>query len=98
MAPAFCCGCATFLPGEKGAMIHVRGMNMPLANTKVVAYWDFYDSATGRILEQGRGVKNRAVPHFGEVVVGVPGKPNAIVRDIKFSGIKDKLPCYSVFV
>ncbi|MCX6007821.1 MAG: hypothetical protein NTZ34_11275 [Chloroflexi bacterium] len=79
-------------------MIELRGMNMPLTNTRVVAYWDFYDFATGRIMERGRPVKNRAMPHFGEVVVGVPGKPNAIVRDIKFSGIKDKLPCYNVFV
>ena len=73
-------------------------MNMPLANVRVVAYWDFYDFASGKILEKGRAVKNRAMPHFGEVIVGVPGKPNAIVRDIKFSGIKDKLPCYDVYV
>lgn len=71
---------------------------MPLANVRVVAYWDFYDHATGRILEAGRAVKNRAMPNYGEVIVGVPGKPNAIVRDVKFSGMRDKLPCYSVFV
>jgi hypothetical protein len=71
---------------------------MPVTNIRVVAYWDFYDFATRRIMEKGRPVQNRATPHFGEVVVGVPGKPNAIVRDIKFSGIKDKLPCYDVFV
>ena len=71
---------------------------MPLANIRVVAYWDFYDTATGKILESGRAVKNRPTPNFGEVIVGVPGKPNAIVRDVKFSGIRDKLPCYAVFV
>jgi hypothetical protein len=79
-------------------MIEIRGTSMCPVNVQVVAYWDFYDSASGKILERGRAVKNRATPHFGEVIVGVPGKPNAIVRDIKFSGIKDKLPCYNVYV
>jgi hypothetical protein len=79
-------------------MIGIGGMVMPLVNVRVVAYWDFYDTATGEILERGRAVKNRATPHFGEVIVGVPGKPNAIVRNIKFSGIKNKLPCYDVYV
>jgi hypothetical protein len=71
---------------------------MPVANVRVVAYWDFYDSASRKLLERGRAVQNRATPHFGEVIVGVPGKPNAIVRDIKFSGIREKLPCYDVYV
>ena len=73
-------------------------MNMPQTNVKVVAYWDFYDFATGQVLEKGRPVKKRATPHFGEVVVGVPGKLNGVVREIKFSGIRDKLPCYNVYI
>lgn len=71
---------------------------MPLPNVGLVAYWDFYDHATGRVLESGRAVKHRAMPNFGEVIVGIPEKPNAIVQDVKFSGIRDKLPCYIVFV
>ncbi len=73
-------------------------MNRPLANVGVVAYWNFCDYASGIVVEKERGMKGRAMPQFGEMVIGVPGKPNAIVRDYKFCGIKDKLPCYEVFV
>jgi hypothetical protein len=79
-------------------MIEIKDMNKPIANITVLAYWDFYDYATGGVVEKGRAVKIRATPQYGEMIIGVPGKPNAIVRDFKFSGIKEKLPCYEVFL
>lgn len=80
-------------------MIEVKDMDRPLSNTGVLAYWDFYDyMVAGKIIEKGRGVKIRATPQFGEMIIGVPGKPNAIIRDFKFSGIREKLPCYDVFI
>jgi hypothetical protein len=74
------------------------GINKPVANVVVLAYWDFYDYSSGNIVEKGRAVKIRATPQYGEMIIGVPGKPSAIVRDFKFSGIRDKLPCYEVFI
>jgi len=39
-----------------------------------------------------------AMPIAGVLLIGMPGKFHAIVRDFKFKGIKDKLPCYDVYV
>jgi len=79
-------------------MIEIKAMNKPVANIIVLAYWDFYDYATGNIVEKGRAAKVHATPQYGEMIIGITGKPNAIVRDFKFSGVKDKLPCYEVFI
>ena len=69
-----------------------------MGSQDIVAIWDFYDSGSGRLLEAGRKATGLPVPTMGQLIVGVPGKPNSIVRDFKLNGIKDRLPWYSVYV
>jgi hypothetical protein len=69
----------------------------PVSRT-VVAYWDFYDAASGKILERERAAFKVAMPFAGVLVTNVPGKPNAVIRSIKFSRIVKGLPCYDVYV
>jgi len=65
---------------------------------KTTGYWDFYDFQTGKLLEKERRISRTLVPSAGQLIVGIPGKPNAIIRTFKFKGIKDRLPCYEVYV
>jgi hypothetical protein len=69
-----------------------------LQRHSVTAYWDVYDRQTGQLLEAERLVKDRTWPAIGEFVVGIPGKPNAIVRDVNLKGMKGSLPHYEVYV
>jgi hypothetical protein len=64
----------------------------------VVAYWDFYDSDSGRLLEKERKINQFAMPSEGALVTYIPGKLNAVIRSFKFKGAKDGLPCYDVYV
>ena len=64
----------------------------------IAAYWDCYDAQSGELLEQARMVKGQSWPAIGEMVVGVPGKPNAIVKDVKLKGMRGKLPYYDVYL
>jgi len=65
---------------------------------KTVAYWNIYDSETGALLEKEKEIVRNAMPSTGGLMIGVPGKFNAIVRNFKFSGTKNKRPCYDVYV
>lgn len=69
-----------------------------MENMRAVAYWDFYDSTTGEVLEKERLIKRSAMPTIGGLVIGIPGKPNAIIRNFNFKESKDNLPCYDVYV
>ncbi|GEM_PF-366081 len=71
---------------------------MPDANKRSAAYWDFYDSSSGELLEEGRKIEQNSIPIVGGLVIGIPQKRNAIVRNFKFKGIRDGLPCYQVYV
>jgi len=65
---------------------------------KTVAYWNIYDSEKGSLIEKERVMTHDAMPTAGVLIIGIPGKFHAIVRTFKFSGTKDGLPCYDVFV
>jgi len=65
---------------------------------KTVAYWNIYDSETGSVIEKEKAMTHDAMPIAGVLIIGMPGKFHAIVRDFKFKGIKEKLPCYDVYV
>jgi hypothetical protein len=64
----------------------------------VGAYWNFYDAQTRQLLEDGRLVRGTSWPTVGQMIVGVPGKPSAIVKDFSTKGTKDGLPCYDVYI
>ncbi|HAV10722.1 MAG TPA: hypothetical protein DCX22_03795 [Dehalococcoidia bacterium] len=65
---------------------------------KVVAYWNVYDVSTNKLIEDQRTIEDKAMPMIGDLLVGIPGRSQAIVRNLKFAGIKDNLPCYDVYV
>ena len=65
---------------------------------RIVAYWNIYDSESRRVIEKEKAISRSAMPSAGALIVGIPGKLNAIVRDFKFVGSKDGLPCYDVYV
>jgi hypothetical protein len=69
-----------------------------MKRNKVVAYWNIFDSQTGSLLEKEKTIERRAMPSIGGLMIGVPGRLNAIVQSIKFSGTKDRLPRYDVYV
>jgi hypothetical protein len=69
-----------------------------MENRKVVAFWDIYDSTTGSLLESQYKVYHNPMPAAGELVVGIHGKPQAIVKDFQFKGSNDNLPYYNVYV
>jgi hypothetical protein len=50
------------------------------------------------IVEKEKPVAHNAMPSTGGLIIGIPGKLNAIVKNFKFSGTKDNLPCYDVYV
>ena len=63
-----------------------------------MAYWDFYDTGSGKILEKERAIFKIAMPAEGALVTYIPGKLNAVVRSFRFSRIVKGLPCYDVYV
>jgi len=65
---------------------------------KAVAYWNIYDTESGSLLEKEKAITRNAMPSNGGLIIGIPGKFHAIVRNFKFSGTKDNLPCYDVYV
>lgn len=65
---------------------------------KVVAYWNIFDSKTGTVLEKEKAIERNAMPSTGGLIIGIPGRPNVIVQNFKFSGMKENLPCYDVYV
>jgi len=65
---------------------------------KIVAYWNIYDFETGLLIEKERAMTHDAMPSAGVLIIGIPGKFHAIVRNFKFSGTRDKLPCYDVYM
>ena len=65
---------------------------------KTVAYWNIYDAETKALIQKEKAMTHDAMPIAGVLLIGMPGKYHAIVRDFKFKGIKDKLPCYDVYV
>jgi hypothetical protein len=69
-----------------------------MGSDKVTAYWNLYDMGTGQLLEAGRKIKGKSWPANGELVIGIPQKLNAIVKDVKLKGIKDTLPEYDVYL
>jgi hypothetical protein len=78
-------------------MISLKRGNL-MEKKKAVAYWNVYDSGTGAALEKEKVIDRNPMPSAGGLIIGITGKPNAIVRDFKFSGTKDGLPCYDVYV
>jgi len=69
-----------------------------MEKNKAVAYWNIYDTETGSIIEKEKPIVHNALPSTGGLIIGIPGKLNAIVRNFKFSGTKGNLPCYDVYV
>jgi hypothetical protein len=69
-----------------------------MGSEKIASYWNLYDIKTGQLLEEGRKIKGKSWPASGELVVGIPGKLNAIVKDVRLKGIKDTLPEYDVYL
>ena len=65
---------------------------------KVVAYWNIYDSETKALIQKEKGMTHDAMPIAGVLLIGIPGKYHAIVRDFKFKGIKNNQPCYDVYL
>ena len=65
---------------------------------KAVAYWNILDSKTGAMLEKEKAIDHIAMPSIGGLMIGTPDRPNVIVQRMKFSGIKDHLPLYNVYV
>ena len=65
---------------------------------KAVAYWNIFDSKTGVVLEKEKAIESNAMPSIGGLMIGTPGRPNVIVQSMKFSGTKDNLPLYDVYV
>jgi hypothetical protein len=65
---------------------------------KIVAFWDIYEYTTGLLLEKQRMIDHNAMPGVGQLVVGIPGKPQVIVKDFRFKGSKDNLPYYDVYI
>ena len=65
---------------------------------KAVAYWNIYDSETGSLIEKEKAIIRNTMPSTGGLIIGIPGKFKAIVRNFKFNGTKDNLPCYDVYV
>jgi hypothetical protein len=65
---------------------------------KIAAYWDLYDKKTGQLLEANRAIRGKSWPAIGGIIIGVTGRLNAIVDDVKLKGIKDGLPLFNVFI
>ena len=65
---------------------------------KTVAYWNIYDSETKALIKKEKAITNDAMPIAGVLLIGIPGKYHAIVRDFKFKGIKNNQPCYDVYL
>ena len=64
---------------------------------RIVAYWDIYESGTGLLLER-RLIERDPMPAVGQLVIGIPGKLQGIVRNFRFKGSRNNLPCYDVYV
>ncbi|MDD5680962.1 MAG: hypothetical protein PHI59_06955 [Candidatus Omnitrophica bacterium] len=69
-----------------------------MRNKSVVAYWNIYDSETGHLIEAGKAIIQNSMPAIGGLIVGIPEKFHAIIRDFKFNGTKNGLPCYDVYI
>ena len=69
-----------------------------METNKTVAYWNIYDSESGALLQKEKEIARTAMPSEGALLIGIPGKFNAVVRNFKFKGIKGNLPCYDVYV
>ena len=65
---------------------------------KTVAYWNIYDTNSKQVLEECRAIVDKAMPMAGDLLVGIQGKSQAIVKNVRFAGKKDDLPCYDVYV
>lgn len=65
---------------------------------RIVAYWNIYDSETGTLIEAGKAIIKNAMPAVGGLIVGIPEKFHAIVKDFRFNGIQNGLPCYDVYI
>ncbi len=78
-------------------MISLQG-TMQSAKRSATAYWDFYDAASGKILEKEHPVYRAAMPSDGMLITNITGRPNAVIRSFKFSRIVKGLPCYEVYV
>jgi hypothetical protein len=62
------------------------------------AYWDVYDIKTGKLIATEYFVTGKSWPAIGEIVVGIPGRPQTFVKDVKLKGMKGKLPHYDIYV
>ena len=66
---------------------------------RIGAYWDVYDINTGQLITSEHLVRGKSSwPAIGEVVSGIPGRLNTVVKDVKLKGMKGKLPYYDVYV
>lgn len=65
---------------------------------RIGAYWDVYDIKTGQLIASEHLVRGKSWPAIGEVVSGIPGRLNAVVKDVKLKGMKGNLPHYDVYV
>ncbi len=74
------------------------GGGVDLDKKAPVAYWNVYDTVTGQLIEKDRAIADKAMPLVGDLLIGIPGRSQAIVRNLKFSGKKDNLPCYDVYI
>ena len=50
------------------------------------------------MIQKERAMTHHAMPTAGVLIIGIPGKFHAIVRDFKFKGIKNNLPCYDIYL
>lgn len=71
---------------------------MGTENEKVVAYWDFYDSRTNIILEEGRMIGGNPQPVIGEKVTGVGDWGQAEVVKFLLKTVEGNIPKYDVYV
>lgn len=71
---------------------------MGTENEKVVAYWDFYDSQTNIILEEGRMIGGNPQPVIGEKVTGVGDWGQAEVVKFLLKMVEGNIPKYDVYV
>ena len=65
---------------------------------RIVAYWDIYEYSSGLLIEKQRAITYKGMPAIGGLIIGIPNKPQVIIRDFQFKGSKDGLPYYNVYV
>jgi len=65
---------------------------------KTVAFWNIYDAETKALIQKEKAMTHDAMPIAGILLIGMPGKYHAIGVNVNSNCIKDKLPCYDVYL